>query len=55
MDSMFRTLDNLEADLGDLTGKVSLVRVDLNLPIHDGEVTDATRIRAIFLNRLEQV
>ena len=44
MDSMFRTLDNLEADLGDLAGKVALVRVDLNLPMHDGEVTDATRI-----------
>lgn len=38
----FRTLD----DLGDVTGKVALVRVDLNLPMRDGEVTDATRIRA---------
>jgi len=38
----FRTLD----DLGDLTGKVALVRVDLNLPMRDGDVTDTTRIRA---------
>jgi len=53
MDSMFRTLDNLEADLGDLTGKVALVRVDLNLPMHDGEVTDATRIRAAAPTILE--
>ncbi len=40
--SSFRTLD----DLGDLTGKVALVRVDLNLPMHDGVVTDDTRVRA---------
>ena len=32
----FRTLD----DLGDVTGKVALVRVDLNLPMQDGAVTD---------------
>ncbi len=38
----FKTLD----DLGDLTGKVALVRVDLNLPMHDGSVTDATRVEA---------
>lgn len=38
----FRTLD----DLGDLTGKVALVRVDLNLPMQDGSVTDDTRVRA---------
>ena len=40
--SRFRTLD----DLGDLTGKVALVRVDLNLPMRDGVVTDDTRVRA---------
>ena len=38
----FRTLD----DLGDLTGKVALVRVDLNLPMQDATVTDDTRVRA---------
>lgn len=38
----FRTLD----DLGDLTGKVALVRVDLNLPMQDAQVTDDTRVRA---------
>lgn len=40
--SAFKTLD----DLGDATGKVALVRVDLNLPMQDGVVTDETRIRA---------
>ena len=38
----FRTLD----DLGDISGKVALVRIDLNLPMQDGRVTDDTRVRA---------
>ena len=36
----FKTLD----DLGDVAGKVALVRVDLNLPMNDGSATDLTRV-----------
>ncbi|MEM9670339.1 MAG: phosphoglycerate kinase [Pseudomonadota bacterium] len=34
------------ADAGDLTGKVALVRIDLNVPVDGDEVTDTTRIEA---------
>ena len=37
----FRTLDQV-----DLTGKRALVRVDFNVPMHEGEITDDTRLRA---------
>ncbi|WP_230293434.1 phosphoglycerate kinase [Croceicoccus sp. Ery5] len=40
--SAFKTLD----DIGAVKGKVALVRVDLNLPMNGGQVTDKTRINA---------
>ena len=46
----FKTLDDLPADL---TGKVTLVRVDLNLPMKDGSATDVTRVEAVKPTILE--
>ena len=45
----FRTLDSV----GDVTGKVALVRVDLNLPMADGRATDLTRAEAVAPTILE--
>lgn len=45
----FKTLD----DLGDVRGKVALVRVDLNLPMKDGSATDLTRAEAVKPTILE--
>ncbi|MBK1636904.1 phosphoglycerate kinase [Rhodovulum adriaticum] len=39
----WKTLDDM-----DLAGKVALVRVDINVPVEDGRVTDATRIERIM-------
>ena len=47
--ALYRTLD----DLGDIRGKVALVRVDLNVPMADGRATDLTRIQAIAPTILE--
>ncbi|AJY46359.1 phosphoglycerate kinase [Martelella endophytica] len=45
----FKTLD----DLNDIAGKRVLVRVDLNVPMSDGKVTDTTRIERVAPTILE--
>lgn len=45
----FRTLD----DLGDVSGKVALVRVDLNLPMKGGSASDVTRVEVVKPTILE--
>lgn len=45
----FKTLD----DIGDVAGKRVLVRVDLNVPVQDGQVTDTTRIERVAPTILE--
>ncbi len=41
-DVTWKTLDDM-----DLAGKIVLTRVDINVPVEDGKVTDATRIERI--------
>jgi phosphoglycerate kinase len=45
----FKTLD----DINEISGKRVLVRVDLNVPVKDGKVTDTTRIERVAPTILE--
>jgi phosphoglycerate kinase len=47
--SSFKTLDQI----GDISGKRVLVRVDLNVPMADGKVTDLTRVERVAPTILE--
>ena len=37
-------------DLGDLSQKIVLLRVDLNVPLQNNKVLDATRIKKVINN-----
>jgi phosphoglycerate kinase len=45
LQTSYRNLKTL-SDLGDIAGKRVLLRVDFNVPLHDGVITDDGRIRA---------
>ncbi|MEJ7925183.1 phosphoglycerate kinase [Sphingobium sp. AN641] len=49
MTKPFKTLD----DMGDISGKIVLVREDLNVPMQDGAVSDDTRLRSAMPTVLE--
>ena len=39
---------NFIKEIKDLRGKIVLLRLDLNVPIKDGKITDETRINKIL-------
>ena len=45
--AVYNTLDDLFASHPDLTGKRVVLRADLNVPLSQGDVTDATRIQRV--------